>query len=113
MESNPERSQYTAKKGFCDDLSEGKFSLPLIHFLDVSPAAGKVRDMLFCDSRETDLSQEDKAWVLSEMRSSGSLEYVREITIQLQHDILKTLSGIELELGPNAQLRKLMCGLRM
>lgn len=85
----------------------------MIHFLNASPSAEKVRGMLFRGSGEIDLSQEDKAWILSEMESAGSLGYVKDIIIQLQHDVLETLAEIELELKPNSQLRELMVGLRM
>lgn len=92
-------NQYIAKKGFCDDLSEGKFSLPLIHLLQHSAASDRVRGLLF--RRKGELSPEMKSWVLSQMKAAGSLDYVSGILEYLHENTTRALGDVMTELGPN------------
>ncbi|OXV08239.1 hypothetical protein Egran_03997 [Elaphomyces granulatus] len=98
--------EYTAKKGFCDDLSEGKFSLPLIHLLQHSASSGRVRGLLFRHKGE--LSPEMKSWVLSQMKAAGSLDYVSDVLEHLHENITRALEDVVTELGRNEQLEGLI-----
>ncbi|KAN0083031.1 Isoprenoid synthase domain containing protein [Elaphomyces granulatus] len=97
---------YTAKKGFCHDLSEGKFSLPLIHLLQHSAASDRVWGLLFRHKGE--LSPEMKMWVLSEMKAVGSLDYVSGILEHLHENITTALEDVMADLGRNKQLEDLI-----
>ncbi|KAE8368395.1 isoprenoid synthase domain-containing protein [Aspergillus caelatus] len=99
--------EYAATKGFCEDLSEGKFSVILIHTLNNSPTADRIRGLMFGGHR-TGMSQEIRSYILSEMEAAGSLEYTRRIITELYETLLKTLDKLEATIGPNTLLRALI-----
>ncbi|KAB8209437.1 isoprenoid synthase domain-containing protein [Aspergillus parasiticus] len=99
--------EYAAKKGFCDDLSEGKFSLILIHTLNNSPTADRIRGLMFGGHR-AGMSQEIRSYILSEMEAAGSLEYTKRIITELYETLWRMLDELEATLGPNTLLRVLV-----
>ncbi|KAF7623689.1 hypothetical protein AFLA_007416 [Aspergillus flavus NRRL3357] len=99
--------EYAAKKGFCDDLSEGKFSLILIHTLNNSPTADRIRGLMFGGDR-AGMSQEIRSYILSEMEAAGSLEYTKRIITELYETLWRMLDELEATLGPNTLLRALV-----
>ncbi|KAI1907567.1 hypothetical protein LOZ12_005428 [Ophidiomyces ophidiicola] len=112
--------EYAAKKGFCDDLSEGKFSLPLIHLLQNAPsqAADRARDLIFRrDQRAEDsgrgLSRMSKKWVLAEMKKIGSLEYVYTVLEHMHAEMSVLLNSVENDIGENKKLRAFLVLLKL
>ncbi|KAH8696424.1 isoprenoid synthase domain-containing protein [Talaromyces proteolyticus] len=106
--------EYTAKKGFCDDLSEGKFSFPLIHLLQNSRAADIVRGLLFHRENSLgDILPETKAYILSEMRDTGSLAHTRDTLAALFDGMMTVLGKAEHNLGPNKRLRAFLLWLKL
>lgn len=105
--------QYTAKKGFCDDLSEGKLSFPLIHVLQNSPAADVLRGLLFHRSGSEELSTDVKLYILKEMKGAGSLVYTQGILTDLFEAIMKTMERVEADLGPNTRLKSFLLWLKL
>ncbi|PGH26795.1 hypothetical protein AJ80_01561 [Polytolypa hystricis UAMH7299] len=109
--------EYTATKGYCDDISEGKLSLQVIHFLQQhdSPSTDQVRGLLFrqrTDVSKEGLSPELKAWIVSEIKTAGSLDYVLGVLDDMHDRIMETLEKLEGELGANKKLKILMVALR-
>ncbi|EAS35698.3 geranylgeranyl pyrophosphate synthetase [Coccidioides immitis RS] len=113
--------EYAAKKGFCDDLSEGKFSLPLIHFLQHAPSqkADQIRGLIFHRHQragsplKSTISIETKQWILSEIKKVGSLEYVHDILDDMHDAMSRMLDDLESELGKNVKLNALLAGLKL
>nr|QXF69098.1 sesterbrasiliatriene [Penicillium arizonense] len=105
--------EYTAQKGFCEDLSEGKFSLLLIHLLNHTPYPERVTTALFHrqPGSTTDLCPKLKQYVLDAMESAGTFEYVASVLELLHKDIMRTLDMVESELGLNTAARVLLIGL--
>ncbi|KAL2847646.1 isoprenoid synthase domain-containing protein [Aspergillus pseudodeflectus] len=97
--------EYTAKKGFCEDLSEGKFSFPLLHLLQHSPNADIVRGVMFHREDKADLSIEMKQFILAEMKEVGSLGYTMNLLEELFSAMLGALDNVEAKLGLNKKLR--------
>ncbi|KAL4784444.1 isoprenoid synthase domain-containing protein [Aspergillus varians] len=97
--------EYTAKKGFCEDLSEGKFSFPLIHLLQNIPNPDHIRGVLFRRDKSTDLAIEMKQFVLDKMEESGSLTHTKEVLDGLFDALMETLDIVEAKLGANKKLR--------
>ncbi|KAI2982582.1 hypothetical protein CBS147343_3378 [Aspergillus niger] len=75
--------EYTGTKGYCEDLSEGKLSFPLIHALQNSPEADMLRGLLFQRENGHELSLDMKSYIVAEMRKVGSLAHARETALQL------------------------------
>ncbi|KAH8432825.1 bifunctional terpene synthase/polyprenyl synthetase family protein [Aspergillus melleus] len=107
--------EYTAKKGFCDDLSEGKFSFPLIHLLQQSSNADVLRRLPIFgkEGQREEVSEETKVFILKEMKGAGSLEHTLDILNQLFDSILATLDIVEAEMGANKKLRCLILLLKL
>jgi Geranylgeranyl pyrophosphate synthase len=113
-----QKQKYTKQKGFCEDLDEGKFSLPLIHALGRcrEKPDGTMRTNLICNllsQRHSDgrLSKEQKNLILEQMRAGGSLEYTRRALHALQME-LKIL-GKRMGLFENRQLGALLDKLKV
>ncbi|OGM48996.1 putative geranylgeranyl pyrophosphate synthase, partial [Aspergillus bombycis] len=101
--------EYTAKKGFCDDLSEGKFSFPLIHLLEHSPNASTLYKRIFDRQPEdkVEMSEETKSYIIAQMKEIGSLEYTQEVLDGLFDSIWKTAEKVEEAMGENMGLKAL------
>ncbi|KAL2840668.1 isoprenoid synthase domain-containing protein [Aspergillus pseudoustus] len=97
--------EYTAKKGFCEDLSEGKFSFPLLHLLQHSPNPDIIRGVMFHREDKSDLSIEMKQFILAEMKEVGSLAYTMNLLEGLFSAMLVALDKVEAKLGLNQKLR--------
>lgn len=98
-------SQYTNKKGFCEDLDEGKYSLPVIHALACGGNdAAVLRNLLSQRRGAGKLSLDQKKLFLEYLETGGSLDYTRDAMGVLQGE-LKHLAG---EMGENEKLTSLL-----
>lgn len=93
--------EYFKSKSFCEDLTEGKFSFPIIHCLRNSED-NDTRLLSILKQRTEDIDLKKYAQCL--MREAGSLKYTRDKCIELKASIL---SQIKL-LGGNPPLKKLI-----
>ncbi|KAL7655894.1 hypothetical protein ACMYSQ_005027 [Aspergillus niger] len=105
--------EYTGTKGYCEDLSEGKLSFPLIHALQNSPEADMLRGLLFHRENGHELSLDMKSYIVAEMRKVGSLAHARETALQLFDAMMGTLERVEATLGPNKRLKALLLWLKL
>ncbi|RYP37470.1 hypothetical protein DL767_002943 [Monosporascus sp. MG133] len=67
--------KYTENKGFAEDLTEGKFSFPIIHSIRSDP--GNLQLLNILKQKTTDL--EVKRYAVKYMESTGSFEYTRRV----------------------------------
>ncbi|KAL2018859.1 hypothetical protein VTK56DRAFT_348 [Thermocarpiscus australiensis] len=67
--------EYTANKGMCEDLTEGKFSFPVIHSIRSNPANMQLLNIL----RQKTTDEEVKRYAVAYMESTGSFEYTRRV----------------------------------
>ncbi|PYH84587.1 terpenoid synthase [Aspergillus uvarum CBS 121591] len=111
--------EYTATKGRCEDLDEGKFSFPLVWLLQVRGVeVGKeIHGLLFGDAGQEGerrgVSDEIKERVVELMRASGTLEDTGKVLTEILERILEALGRVEGRLGVNAGLRGLISRLRV
>ncbi|KAH7350993.1 geranylgeranyl pyrophosphate synthase-like protein [Rhexocercosporidium sp. MPI-PUGE-AT-0058] len=70
--SSPEYSQ---NKGLCEDLTEGKFSFPIIHSIRAKPENMVLLNIL---KQKTD-DEQVKRYAVSYMEGTGSFEYCRKV----------------------------------
>ena len=92
--------EYMKSKSFCEDLTEGKFSFPVIHSIKSSPDDHRLSSILKQRTDDTDV----KRYAQKIMVESGSLEYTREKCTALKEDILAEIET----LGGNPPLVKLI-----
>lgn len=69
-------NQMTSAKGFCEDLTEGKFSLPVIHSIRNSPT-GNNEILNILKLHTTDVALKVRALSYMETQTN-SLEYTKE-----------------------------------
>ncbi|KAG8418273.1 hypothetical protein J3458_005698 [Metarhizium acridum] len=67
--------EYSDNKGLCEDLTEGKFSFPVIHSVRADPANMQLINIL--KQKTTDVQV--KRYAVSYMESTGSFEYTRDV----------------------------------
>ncbi|KAE8420682.1 isoprenoid synthase domain-containing protein [Aspergillus pseudocaelatus] len=101
--------EYTVKKGFCDDLSEGKFSFPLIHLLEHSPNSSTVHKMIFDrpPMEEGEMSEQKKSYIIAQMEEIGSLEYTRAVLDGLFDSVWDMVEKVEEAMGANMGFKAL------
>ncbi len=72
---NLSSTQYTQNKGLCEDLTEGKFSFPIIHSIRSDPTNLQLLNILKQRSRD----EEVKRYAVAYMQSTGSFDYTRRV----------------------------------
>ncbi|TEB20764.1 farnesyltranstransferase [Coprinellus micaceus] len=99
---NLDSGDYAAAKGFAEDLTEGKFSFPVVHAISVSPAG----DSYVLDTLQTHPTDLDVKIALVEhlRHKTKSLEYARA----LLRDLERKLAGEVGRLGGNKGLEGIM-----
>ncbi|KAF2126527.1 hypothetical protein P153DRAFT_425095 [Dothidotthia symphoricarpi CBS 119687] len=73
-------SSYTSLKGLCEDLTEGKFSFPVIHAIRADPTNQILINIL----KQKTTDEEVKRYALRYMESKGSFEYSRGVIEELR-----------------------------
>ncbi|KAK5624891.1 hypothetical protein RRF57_000607 [Xylaria bambusicola] len=109
-----DKLQYTAQKGFCEDLDEGKFSLPLIHALAHTDKAIHLQGLLHERRRKGRLTKEQKQYILSQMHDAGSLTYVLQLLQALHAELDAEVRRLESIFGQeNHEIRLMLALIRL
>jgi geranylgeranyl diphosphate synthase, type III len=101
---NISSSKYMENKSFCEDLTEGKFSFPVIHAVNLHPKDNRILNILKQRTTDVDI----KKYAVRLLVEFGSLKYSREVLRKLHSDIL-TL--IDERFGGHEQLKFLLASL--
>ncbi len=72
---NLSHSDYTRNKGLCEDLTEGKFSFPVIHSIRSDPQNLQLINIL----KQRSNDDEVKKYAVSYMERTGSFAYCRKV----------------------------------
>lgn len=97
-------TEYKANKSYCEDLTEGKFSFPVIHAIRVRPDDNQVLNILRQRTTDNDI----KKYCVECLEQFGSFDYTRQTLIDLENQLL---SEIE-KLGGNQYLTSVVKELR-
>ncbi|PTD01183.1 Geranylgeranyl pyrophosphate synthase [Fusarium culmorum] len=101
-------NEYTEKKGFAEDIGEGKISLPLIHVLSTkSPQQGRLLSILQQRKCGNGLCPEVRKLALEDMIAAGGMEYAKKTALGLQESVNETLSMYESKVGQKNWLLRL------
>jgi len=95
--------EYHDNKSYCEDITEGKFSFPIIHSIHAKPQDKQVINILRQRTEDIDL----KRHAVKCLRATGSFEYTARVLNDL---VEETLTKIE-ELGGNPMLTKIVTAL--
>ncbi|KAH6876019.1 hypothetical protein J4E91_001890 [Alternaria rosae] len=88
-------SGYTTLKGLCEDLTEGKFSFPVIHAIRADPSNQILINIL----KQKTTDEEVKRYALRYMESKGSFEYSKGVIEELRGKTEEHVRRVEMELG--------------
>jgi geranylgeranyl diphosphate synthase type 3 len=97
---NLQSEKYMENKAFCEDLSEGKFSFPIIHSILYNAKDTRLLNIL--RRRTEDL--ETKKHAVKYMQSTGSFEYTLTVLAELKKEVTDTLEA----LGGNDAITKIV-----
>jgi geranylgeranyl diphosphate synthase type 3 len=86
--SSPE---YISNKGLCEDLTEGKFSFPIIHSIRTQPDNMQLLNIL---KQKTD-DEQVKKYAVSYMEGTGSFEYCRKVLETLTERARKLVEDLD------------------
>ncbi|KAK7417310.1 geranylgeranyl pyrophosphate synthetase [Neonectria magnoliae] len=101
-------TKYTDQKGFCEDLDEGKYSLPLLHALQ-HDSTGILTSMLSMRRTQGRLTVQQKVLMLERMEACGSLGWTKSLLGDLDGQILAEIGNLEGETGTGkTTLRRLV-----
>lgn len=95
---------YHSNKGYCEDLTEGKFSFPLLHAIQSDKGDSQILNILRQRTKDNDI----KKYCVDLLEKKGSFEYTRANLLQLENRIYQLIEGF----GGNPILKCLMDDLR-
>lgn len=102
---NLKSSAYTANKGLAEDLTEGKFSFPVIHSIRAAPANRQLINIL----KQKPTEVEVKKYAIAYMESTGSFEYTRRFVADLKVKAVALIDAHEAQgWGEGVGIRKLL-----
>lgn len=87
-------------KSFCEDLTEGKFSFPIIHSVINFPEDTRLLNILRQKTEDVDVKKHAVKW----MEHTGSMTYTRDTLKVLHAEVLSAIS----DLGGHVRLTALV-----
>ena len=88
-------SGYSSLKGFCEDLTEGKFSFPVIHAIRADPTNLVLINIL----KQKTADEEVKRYAVKYLEDKGSFEYSKAVIVELRQKSEELVSEVEHVLG--------------
>ncbi|KAL4901498.1 hypothetical protein BDW74DRAFT_170190 [Aspergillus multicolor] len=101
---NLQSDQYTKSKGLGEDLTEGKFSFPIIHSIMAARDDTTLIDIL----RQRTEDEKLKLEAIKHIESTGSFEYCRQRLEVLQEEAIGMVAEMERTLGLAKGIRKIL-----
>ncbi|GKZ25756.1 terpene cyclase [Aspergillus brasiliensis] len=92
---NLQSGLYTKNKGFCEDLTEGKFSFLIIHSINSNPNNHHLLNIL----RQRSEDDSVKKYAVEYINSTGSFDYCRERLASLLEEADQMVKELEKEVG--------------
>lgn len=96
--------EYTNNKGMCEDLTEGKFSFPVLHSIRSDPNNLQLVNIL--KQRTADVQV--KRYAVAYMESTGSFEYTRRVLAILVERARKLAEDIDQGRGQTRGIQKIL-----
>lgn len=99
--SSPE---YSHNKGLCEDLTEGKFSFPIIHAIRSDPSNLQLLNILGQKTADAEV----KRYAVAYMEKAGSFEYTRRVVEVLIERARKLVDEIDAGRGKAKGMHKIL-----
>ena len=87
---NLKSDEYALSKSYCEDLTEGKFSYPILHAIRARPDDTRLLNILKQKTENTDV----KRHAVEFMESVGSFEKTREALAAIKGDIASAIAAL-------------------
>ena len=101
---NLSSSLYTKNKGLCEDLTEGKFSFPVIHSIRSDPSNLHLINIL----KQKTNNDEVKKYAVKYMEGTGSFEYTRKVIRELKVKAATLISELDSGGGQGSEIKKIL-----
>lgn len=95
---------YTKNKGLCEDLTEGKFSFPVIHSIRANPSNLQLINIL----KQKTTDDGVKRYAISYMESTGSFEYTRRVIRELKVKARSLITEMDGGTGKAAEVNQIL-----
>ncbi|KAL9126505.1 MAG: hypothetical protein Q9217_004451 [Psora testacea] len=97
-------TEYAETKGLCEDLTEGKFSFPIIHSIRSNPQNLQLMNIL----KQKTTDEEVKKYAVKYMEKTGSFEYCRIVLRVLHARALDIIEGVDEGKGDGEGVRRIL-----
>ncbi|KAF7507502.1 hypothetical protein GJ744_010433 [Endocarpon pusillum] len=102
---NLSSTTYTKNKGLCEDLTEGKFSFPVIHSIRTDPSNLQLINIL----KQKTTDDEVKRYAVKYMEGTGSFEYTRRAIRDLKAKAYGLIEQMDAMVGAQGEeVRKIL-----
>lgn len=101
---NLHSTDYTQNKGLCEDLTEGKFSFPVIHSIRSNPQNLQLINIL----KQKTTDETVKRYAVSYMESTGSFAYCRKVLKELIEEAMGAVMKVDDGAGLGEGVRAIM-----
>ncbi|RMZ76443.1 hypothetical protein DV737_g4823, partial [Chaetothyriales sp. CBS 132003] len=101
---NLSSTAYTRNKGPCEDLTEGKFSFPVIHAIRANPANLQLLNILKLKTTDVQV----KNYAVQYMDSVGSFDYSRKVIRELKAKAARLIAEMDAATGRGDEVRKIL-----
>jgi geranylgeranyl diphosphate synthase, type III len=95
---------YTQNKGFCEDLTEGKFSFPVIHSIRANPQNLELINILKQKTQDEDV----KRYAVKYMQGTGSFDYSKKVIRDLKFKAEQLIRDMDGGSGSGQQVMKIL-----
>ncbi|KZN84063.1 Geranylgeranyl pyrophosphate synthase [Penicillium chrysogenum] len=82
---------YTENKGFCEDLTEGKFSFPIIHSIRSNPSNHQLINILKQNTKDPEV----KRYAVQYMKNTGSFAHTSRVVRDLRDQAFALIETID------------------
>ncbi|MCJ1270357.1 geranylgeranyl pyrophosphate synthetase [Lobaria immixta] len=101
---NLSSTEYTENKGLCEDLTEGKFSFPIIHSIRSNPQNLQLINIL----KQKTTDDVVKRYAVSYMESTGSFQYCIKTMRDLREKAIAMIEDMDQGSGRGAAVRRVL-----
>lgn len=101
---NLQSKVYTQNKGLCEDLTEGKFSFPIIHSIRNNPSNLQLINIL----KQKTQDDEVKRYAVKYMESTGSFEYCKKVIKELRAKAINLIDVLDDGSGQGEDIKKIL-----